>query len=252
MKRLIRILVAWLALTLPVSLAPHQASYPILPNTLTGPLSIKLRPPIDPSKPMIALTFDDGPTKQTERILNVLERCGGRATFCVVGEFAKIRKSTVLRAYNLGCDIIGHSWNHRNLTKLSEDEIRKQILDTAAVIKEAMGAEPLKMYRPPYGAINDKVMNVSRDLGYAIINWSLDPLDWKTKNADTTYAYIINRVNDKAIILSHDLYAATADAMERVIPALVAKGYQLVTISELMYYSGIELEAGQVYRNGRV
>ena len=88
-------------------------------------------------------------------------------------------------------------------------------------------------------------------MGYALINWSVDPMDWSSRDADKVYNEIMNNVNNKAIVLSHDLYGSTADAMERVIPELIAQGYQLVTVSELMYYSGKTVEAGVVYNNGK-
>jgi len=107
------------------------------------------------------------------------------------------------------------------------------------------------MYRPPYGATSGTLKNVSADLGYALINWSVDPMDWDTRNADKVYNAIMADTGNCAIVLSHDLYGSTADAMERVIPELISKGYQLVTVSELMYYSGKTLEAGVVYYNGK-
>ena len=205
---------------------------------------------IDPSKPMIALTFDDGPSKYTPQILDILEKYGCRATFCVVGNYVDARKDTVKRASDLGCEVIGHSWDHRDLSKLSAEEIKKEIDDTSAVIESATGTSP-RMYRPPYGAVGGAVKSTSAELGYAMIYWSVDPEDWKTRNADAVYSAVMSHISDRAIILSHDLYGTTADAYERIISELLSKGYQLVTVSELMYYSNRTLEAGVVYYNGK-
>ena len=205
---------------------------------------------VDPTKPMIALTFDDGPSKNTARILDTLEKYGGRATFCTVGNLVNARKDTVKRAFDLGCEIIGHSWDHRDLTKLSEAEIKLELNDTSAVIESITGISP-KLYRPPYGAVNNKLKEVSAELGYAMINWSVDPEDWKTRNADAVYAAVMSHISDKAIILSHDLYSTTAEAYERIIPELLSKGYQLVTVSELMKYSNKTLIAGNVYHSAK-
>jgi peptidoglycan/xylan/chitin deacetylase (PgdA/CDA1 family) len=199
---------------------------------------------------MIALTFDDGPSQYTPRILDLLEQYGARATFCVVGTYVNARKDTVKRASELGCEVIGHSWDHRDLSKLSPEEIAKELGDTSAVIESATGVSP-GMYRPPYGAINSTLKNVSGELGYALITWSVDPEDWKTRNADAVYSAFMGHVSDRAIVLSHDLYGTTADAYERIIPELLSMGYQLVTVSELMYYSGKTLEAGAVYYSGK-
>ena len=205
---------------------------------------------IDPSKPMIALTFDDGPSKYTSQVLDILEKYGCRATFCTVGNLVDARKDTVRRASGLGCEVIGHSWDHRDLSKLSAEEIKKEIEDTSAVIEAAAGVS-LKMYRPPYGAVNDTVKSVSAELGYSMICWSVDPEDWKTRDADAVYSAVMSGARDRAIVLSHDLYGTTADAYERIIPELLSQGYQLVTVSELMYYSGITPEAGEAYYNGK-
>ena len=198
---------------------------------------------------MVALTFDDGPSKYTSQILSILEKYGARATFCVVGNLVNARKETVKRASDLGCEIIGHSWDHRDLTKLTAEEVKKELRDTSAVIESVTGVSP-RLYRPPYGAVNNTLKSISAELGYALINWSVDPLDWQSRNADKVYNAIMADTGNRAIVLSHDLYGSTADAMERVIPELISRGYQLVTMSELMYYSGKTFEPGVVYHHG--
>jgi peptidoglycan/xylan/chitin deacetylase (PgdA/CDA1 family) len=117
---------------------------------------------------------------------------------------------------------------------------------TRAKIYDITGKDCLIM-RPPYGACNDDVKAVAKTLGVSFINWSVDTLDWKTKNADAVYNEIIDNVSDGAIILCHDLHKTTVDAMERVIPKLISEGYQLVTVSQLMEYSEKQLEPGKLY-----
>ncbi|MCL1807180.1 MAG: polysaccharide deacetylase family protein [Oscillospiraceae bacterium] len=216
------------------------------PEPSSEPLSIPL---IDPSRPMVALTFDDGPSKHTTRILDVLEQTNARATFFTIGNLIETRRDTVFRAFDLGCEIVGHSWDHSDMTKLSEEALREQLIRTNEAVEAVTGIAPV-MYRPPYGAVNDRVKRVSADLGFAIINWSVDPWDWKVRDADSVYNAIMKNVKDRAIILSHDLYGTTADAMERVIPELIAQGYQLVTVSELLSFTYDELEPGKVYTKG--
>jgi peptidoglycan/xylan/chitin deacetylase (PgdA/CDA1 family) len=179
--------------------------------------------------------------------LDTLELYGARATFFTIGNLVNSNKDTVLRAISLDCEVAGHSWDHKDLTKLTGEQITRQLLDTAATI-EAVTGIALPFFRPPYGAVNDRLKTISRELGFAMINWSVDPLDWKDKDADTVYRRIMNDVRNGYIILSHDLYGTTATAMERVIPELLRQGYQLVTVSELLYHShGGVLEAGRVY-----
>ena len=103
--------------------------------------------------------------------------------------------------------------------------------------------------RPPYGSCNDQVKANAGELGIALINWSVDTLDWKYKNADTVYQAVMDGAKDGAIILCHDLHKTTVDAMEQAIPALIAEGYQLVTVTELLTSDGGTINAGKLYYN---
>ena len=205
---------------------------------------------IDPSRPMIALTFDDGPGENTLLILETLEKYDVRATFFVIGNRVESRAHIVQQAFDDGHEILGHSWTHRRHTTLSRAEIRNEILQTNAVIEAITGFAP-NMMRTPFGAVDRRVQNIAAELDVAIINWSVDTLDWRSRNEDAIYRIIMEQVHDRAIILCHDIHLPTAMAMERAIPSLIAQGYQLVTVSELMYYSGKILEPGQIYHSGR-
>ncbi len=204
---------------------------------------------IDPDKPMLALTFDDGPSAHTDRLLDIFAEHGGKGTFFVVGNLIDSRKNTLKRIVAQGHEIGNHSWNHRQLTNLSDEEVKDQIMMTNAKIYDVSGVD-CRIVRPPYGACNDSVRAVGKTLGVSFVNWSVDTLDWKTKNADAVYKEIMQDASDGAIILCHDLHKTTVDAMERVIPELIAKGYQLVTVSQLMEYSDKALEAGKMYYKG--
>jgi len=204
---------------------------------------------IDPSKPMIALTFDDGPSIYTPPILDALEQYGAVATFYVTGNRVQRNRDIVIRAFEMGNEIANHSWSHRMLTRLSEERVRQEMITTNDAIESVTGTPPSNM-RPPYGSVNQTVRNVTAELGMPIISWSLDPFDWRTRNANTTYNHIMNNVKDRDIILLHDLSEPTAVAAARLIPALIDRGFQLVTVSELFHYSGITPEPGVTYRSG--
>jgi len=199
---------------------------------------------------MIALTFDDGPRQETEHLLDILERYGARATFFVLGELVEPGRNTVVRAANMGIEIAGHTWTHLDLRHLSDQEITETIQSTSAAIESVVGFSP-HIYRPPYGFTNDHVRRVSGELGYSIVNWTLDTLDWLHLDAGVVYCSIMNDVRNGDIILLHDVHATTIDAMERVIPSLIAEGFQLVTVSELLAYQYGELEPGMVYGEPR-
>lgn len=201
---------------------------------------------IDPDKPMVALTFDDGPSKHTARLLDIFATYGGKGTFFVVGNLIDNRADTVKRMADEGHEVAGHSWSHRQLTKLTPSELTDQIMTTRAKIYEVTGVDST-VIRPPYGAFNSEVKEVCANLGIVMVNWSVDTLDWKNKNADMVYNAIMKDVKDGAIILCHDLHSTTVDAMERVIPDLIEQGYQLVTVSELLSYGDEDICAGNVY-----
>jgi peptidoglycan/xylan/chitin deacetylase (PgdA/CDA1 family) len=201
---------------------------------------------IDPSKPMLALTFDDGPSQYTAQILDVLTEYGGNGTFCVVGNRVESFSDTARLIVAQGSQIMGHSWDHKQLTKLSDEEIISELRETIRVINDATGVSPV-MYRPPYGAVNDTVKAVSKDLGLSLVNWSVDTRDWESRNADAVYASIMKDARDGSIILCHDLYESTANAAARAIPELVGQGYQLVTVEELLRLTGTPIEPGEVY-----
>ena len=203
---------------------------------------------INPYKPMIAITFDDGPGANTERILDILERYNVRATFCVIGSRISGHEDIIRRTFESGHEIIGHSWSHPLYTHISRSEILRQLVYTNNEIYRVTGTRPT-FHRPPYGALNYTVKSVSRELDMAILNWSVDPRDWaQGATASGIFDHIMATVFDGAILLFHDIHDVTVDAVQIIIPELILRGYQLVTASELLEHSENPVEAGVVYR----
>lgn len=204
---------------------------------------------IDPNKPMVALTFDDGPySKVTDRLLDLLDQYHGKATFFVVGNRVSTYADSVRRAVEAGHEIGIHTWEHKYLTGLDEAGIMRQIDLTQDALQDAAGYTSA-VIRPPGGKFNDFVSEVGAKHGYYFANWSVDTEDWKSRNADSVYQQAMSQVRNGSIILCHDLYPTTADAMERVIPELVAQGYQLVTVSELLSFREGGIVPGKLYLN---
>ena len=209
-------------------------------------------PPVRVARPrppmMVALTFDDGPARYTEQILDLLEEHGGHATFFVLGYRVEGWRNTILRAHRAGNEVAGHTWSHPRLIYLDDQEIMNELLTTRLAIGALVGYVPF-IFRPPFGQTNDDVERVARSIGYSLVNWTLDTRDWYPPNrcADHVYNSVMNGVEDGSIVVMHDIYASTADAMERVIPALIARGYTLVTVSELLYHLYGDLVPGRVY-----
>lgn len=198
------------------------------------------------NKKAVALTFDDGPSKHTSRILDCLEANGAKATFFVVGTNVLRFGDTLRRAHSLGMEIGNHTVNHPDLKKLSEAEIKSEINTTADYVQAAIGVRPT-LVRPPYGNYTDTTLSIVK---LPFILWSIDTLDWKTRDAQSTIDSVLSSVKDGDIILMHDLYEPTATAAETIIPELINRGFELVTVSELAKMKGITLEA-KGYRNLR-
>ncbi|MBR4172997.1 MAG: polysaccharide deacetylase family protein [Clostridia bacterium] len=201
---------------------------------------------LDISRPMLAITFDDGPAKYTETILACLEKYGARATFFVQGKSISRYPETVKHAVAIGCEIGNHTWGHANLSKSTASEIREQIESTNNAVFEVAGVYP-KLFRPPYGAYNSAVLSAADK---PAIMWSVDTLDWKTRNTEKTVASIKSSAKDGSIILMHDIHAPTAPAAEQIIPYLLKQGYQLVTVSELLEARKGGAQVGKAYGNG--
>jgi len=185
--------------------------------------------------PYIAMTFDDGPSALlTPKLLDLLKQRGIKATFFLVGQCAAEYPDIVKRMADEGHEIANHSWSHPALNKLGAGSLRQQLDTTNAAIEQATGKRPTLM-RPPYGATSPRLNQVfDEQYGMKVILWSVDPLDWKNRNAATVYNRIVQNVHPGAIILAHDIHASTVAAMPDVFDTLLAKGYKFVTVSELL------------------
>lgn len=197
---------------------------------------------IDPNKPMMALTFDDGPGERTGELLDELEKNGAHATFFMLGKNVSSYKKEIQKMKEIGCEIGNHSYDHPQLTQ-EGDGGSEQIGRTNSLLKEACG-EPATVMRPPYGEINDYV---SASVGMPMILWNIDTLDWQTLDAQKTIDNVLNYADDGDIVLLHDIHSTSVDAALYLIPRLVAAGYQLVTVSELAETRDMILKNGVSY-----
>ena len=201
---------------------------------------------LDPNKPMIALTYDDGPSKFTLPLGELAKENGGLITYFFVGNRLEKFSDSVQKVAEMGHEIGNHTWEHKNLTKGTHDENLKQIMDTSNKVKEITG-KGTTLIRPPGGNYNDAVRELSKELKIPLVNWSVDTRDWESKDADKVYHEAMIHAGDGKIILMHDLYESTYEASKRIIPELVARGYQLVTVSELIEYKNGDVQYGYIY-----
>lgn len=187
---------------------------------------------IDPmGDKVIALTFDDGPNPSTTgQILEALEQNHALATFFVLGDRAEEFPSTVQQIYDSGNEIGNHSYDHKDFKKLSTEDMLGEIEKTNQIIYNTVGVRPI-LVRPPYGNVTE---NIADEIGRACVLWTVDPEDWKYKDVDIDYNNVMDNVQDGDIVLMHDIYQASADAAVKVIEELTARGYKLVTVSQMI------------------
>ena len=193
-------------------------------------------------KKLVALTFDDGPSAATTgRLLDILKEKGVKVTFFVLGIMVEKWPEVVQRAIAEGHEVENHTMGHKKFTRMNQGAVEWEIARAREVI-EAVTGQGVKYLRTPYGIVTDssKLM--------PIVLWSVDPQDWKDKNAQTVRERVVGAVHDGAIVLMHDIYGTTVDAVAGIIDDLRAQGYEMVTVNELFENRGVVTEVGVVYR----
>ena len=188
-------------------------------------------------KPQIALTFDDGPSDVTARVLDALEKAGAKATFFVVGERVAGHERELRRMVAAGFQIGNHTWSHEYISRIPEEELRRTLGSTNEAVQNACGVMPTVM-RPPGGVWSDAALAISSEMGFPAVFWNVDPRDWETLDAQTTIEHVIDKAEDGRIVIMHDRYESTADAAEVIVPELVSRGFELLTVSELAQARG--------------
>lgn len=193
---------------------------------------------------LVALTFDDGPGPCTSRLLDGLKKRGVHVTFFMVGSSVARYPELVERMYQEGHQLANHSYDHSDLTDLSDSGVRNQISKTNALLDKAAGAGSTYMVRAPYGNTNSRVRGL---IGAPLAYWSVDPRDWQDRDATTVKNRVVRDAHDGAIILLHDIHSTSVDAALDAIDILMDEGYEFVTVREMFRRRGVELENGVSY-----
>ena len=222
----------------------YNTVYHTLPSGLKETLTPKGHV-VDLSKKLVAITYDDGPCELTDDILDIYEEHGQVATFFEQGYLIKTQPEAIKRMDAMGCEIGSHTWSHKYLTKISVSEIKSQVNKTDAALESILGKKTT-LLRPPYGAVNKTARN---NVGKPLIGWSLDTLDWQSRNADKVVNCVKNAGDlDGQVVLMHSLYESSVEATRELVPWLIENGYQLVTVSELFEYKYNQTpEVGKFY-----
>lgn len=197
----------------------------------------------------VALTFDDGPSGElTEKLLDGLRARNARATFFLCG-YRMDRFPSVLSRYEAEGHQVGvHSTVHTDLTKLSPQEVHRDMEETARKIQAETGIRPQVM-RPPGGAYDETVCKEAADEGMCVVLWSVDPRDWANHNAAAIMQTMAGKAVNGDIILMHDMSESSVAAALQLVDNMQARGYCFVTVSELAVLTGKELTPGEVYKH---
>lgn len=200
-------------------------------------LEVKRKVEIDPNKPMIALTFDDGPSPYTDEFMAVFEQHNATASFFMLGKNVNEYPDTVKHMVENGFEVCNHSWDHKNIKSTDKAFITQEIYDTQDVIYKLTGHEPTRV-RPPFGEYNDTTLEIANGNGVNVTLWNVDTEDWLNRDASVTLQRAKEGIYDGAVILFHDLYPTSLEAVKQLIPYIQSEGYQLVTVSDLFKYKG--------------
>lgn len=188
----------------------------------------------------VAFTFDDGPSIYTKDLLEILKENNAKATFFVVGSRINKYGNTIIAMKDDGHQIESHGVSHKDFTKLTNEELIKELKTTKELLAKYGVIQTL--VRPPYGSVNKRVKEM---VDYPLIMWSVDTRDWEHRNSEKGTRIIIENIEDGSIILMHDLYKSTIETVKQVLPILKEEGYEIVTVSEL--FEETELEKGKAY-----
>ncbi|MBQ3474394.1 polysaccharide deacetylase family protein [Candidatus Saccharibacteria bacterium] len=214
----------------------------------TTPMSkhVKATERVLKGKKLVALTFDDGPSPSTTpALLDILSEKSVLATFFMLGNMAQNNPGIVKRIEREGHEVASHTMYHQNLVLLSRGAVQSDVNEAKTVFSNILGHTP-KLTRPPYGNFNDAVFSSTNT---PLILWSVDPQDWRNKDASTILGITLNQVHDGAIILLHDIYPTTVEAVSSIVDTLRDSGYEFTTVSELAEIRDVDLSSGEYYYN---
>lgn len=189
------------------------------------------------SKKLIALTFDDGPhPKETNQVLDVLKKYNVKGTFFIAGKHANWYPEPLVRASREGHEIGNHTFNHPDISNLTSSQIEEEIIKCEEILVKLTGKKP-KLFRPPFGSYRkEELAKIARKHDYKVILWTtIDARDWQNPAASKIASTIVNNAKNGDIVLLHD-YATnnTVEALDIIIPQMISKGFEFVTVSELL------------------
>lgn len=229
-----------------------------LASRLNNPSSMPTVPPagakvgysqVNITEKVLAMTFDDGPHPSlTPKLLDILKARNIKCTFFVIGKNAQMYPNIIRRMIAEGHEVANHTWTHASLTSLSDEQIRSELKRSEDALVAAANYRP-HLIRPPYGAVNARIKQlIFSEFGYSTIMWSVDPQDWRRPGVSVVTSRLVNGARPGSIMLAHDIHPPTIQAMPAVFDQLLARGYQFVTVSQLMNLEKATTPVGMVIR----
>jgi peptidoglycan/xylan/chitin deacetylase (PgdA/CDA1 family) len=216
-------------------LAVVAAAVVLIVGALTGHVRRADAEPVDCSAvKCVALTFDDGPSPYTDRLLQILRDNNAPSTFFLIGNKVAANPDGAKRIADAGMEVANHTWEHPNLTSIPPDLIANQLSAANDAIAAATGVTPT-LFRPAGGLSNDAVLAAAKQLGMAEILWDVIPFDWiNDANTAATADVLKTQIKPGSVVLFHDTYSSTVDVVYQFLPVLKANGYHMVTVSQLL------------------
>ena len=207
----------------------------VVVGACTGHVKVEAADDVDCSVvKCIALTFDDGPSPYTDRLLEILKNDDAKATFFLIGNKVAANPDGAKRIAEAGMEIGSHTWEHPNMTTIPVDDIPAQFSKASDAIEAATGQRPV-LVRTAGGLIDDNVLAEAKKQNLADINWDVIPFDWANDaNTAATRYMLMTQIKPGAVVLFHDTYSSTVDLVYQFIPVLKANGYHLVTVSQML------------------
>ncbi len=199
---------------------------------------------VQTDKPQVALSFDAAwGNEDTAQIMDILAKHNVKVTFFMTGGWVESFPEDVKYIASQGHDLGNHSENHKNMSQLSDEEIRSELQKVHDKVKTLTGQD-MTLFRPPYGDYDDQVVTVSRDMGYYPVQWDVDSLDWKDYGTESIIKTVLNHkhLGNGSIILMHNGAKYTPAALDAVITGLQDAGYELVPISQLIYRDNYHID----------
>ncbi|NLT47424.1 MAG: polysaccharide deacetylase family protein [Clostridiales bacterium] len=240
-KRPIRICLLVVGMVLLLLLAGNFSGFFHIPTVIGQERKLPIYS-VGTEEKKVAISFDAAwGNSHTGPILDILDQYGIKTTFFLVKFWADKYPEDVKEISRRGHEVQNHSATHPDMTTLSVEQIREEIESAGAAIEALTGIRP-NLFRPPFGAYNNRVIETLEEMGYKVIQWSVDSLDWKEISADQIVQRVLSRIEPGAIVLFHNDAVYVEEYLPRILDALVAQGYEVVPISQLIFWENYHID----------